>query len=207
MGGRIWFYRHGGLHFYSGLREKLLRGHDSLHPAWFWSDGFEHGRKCYGRPGSVWRYNPAAASNLANVFFGLGLFLTPLIVSFLFRKTSYEIAVSVLGIIIAIPIVVALLATGYPSSSAKLDLGAAVKLLGQPAVLVAAFVLFCYIALESSFCNWLPSFGKEVVKKENPAIEAGLADARGQRLLSFFAIAMMAGRLETSLLRPSLTLI
>jgi fucose permease len=148
--------------------------------------------------------NPAAASNLANVFFGLGLFLTPLIVSFLFRKTSYEIAVSVLGIIIAIPIVVALLATGYPSSSAKLDLGAAVKLLGQPAVLVAAFVLFCYIALESSFCNWLPSFGKEVVKKENPAIEAGLADARGQRLLSFFAIAMMAGRLATSLLPAQL---
>jgi fucose permease len=143
--------------------------------------------------------DPAAASNLANVFFGLGLFLTPLIVSFLFRKTSYEKAVSVLGIIIAVPVIIAFLATDYPASNAKLDLGAAIKLLGQPAVVVAALVLFCYIALESSFCNWLPSFGKEVVKKENPAIDAGIADASGQQLLSFFAIAMMAGRLATSL--------
>jgi len=40
--------------------------------------------------------NPAAASNLGNVFFGLGLFLTPLIVSYLFKKISYENAVSFL---------------------------------------------------------------------------------------------------------------
>lgn len=144
--------------------------------------------------------DPAAASNLANVFFCLGLFLTPLIVSFLFRKTSYEIAVSVLGVIIILPVIIALLAKGYPVSSAKLDIGAAVKLLAQPAVLVAAFVLFCYIALESSFCNWLPAFGKEVQKKDKPGIEEAAADASGQRLLSFFAIAMMVGRLGTGLL-------
>jgi fucose permease len=66
--------------------------------------------------------------------------------------------------------------------------------------LVASFVLFFYMALESSFCNWLPSFGKEVAKTENPSIETGVADASGQRLLSFFAIAMMAGRLVTGLL-------
>lgn len=144
--------------------------------------------------------DPAAASNLANVFFGLGLFLTPLIVSFLFRKTSYEKAVSALGVIIILPAILVLLATGYPESSAKLDIGSAVKLLAEPAVLVAAFVLFCYIALEASFCNWLPSFGKEVVKKENPSVDDAVADASGQRLLSFFAIAMMVGRLATSLI-------
>ncbi|MHC5082950.1 MAG: MFS transporter [Planctomycetota bacterium] len=144
--------------------------------------------------------DPAAASNLANVFFGLGLFLTPLIVSFLFRKTSYEVAVSVLGVIIILPAIVAFLAKGYPVSNAKLDVVAAGKLLAQPAVLTASFVLFCYIALEASFCNWLPSFGKEVVLKENADTDAGIADASGQRLLSFFAIAMMVGRLATSLL-------
>jgi fucose permease len=144
--------------------------------------------------------DPAAASNLANVFFGLGLFLTPLIVSFLFRTGGYEKAVSVLGVIVLVPVLIALAAKEYPSSSAKLDIAAAVKLLGQPAVLTAAFVLFCYIALESSFCNWLPSFGKEVVRKENASIEAAAADAFGQQLLSFFAIAMMIGRLATGLL-------
>ncbi|HOQ04105.1 MAG TPA: MFS transporter [Anaerohalosphaeraceae bacterium] len=144
--------------------------------------------------------DPAAASNLANVFFGLGLFLTPLIVSFLFRTAGYEKAVSVLGVIVLLPVLIALAAKGYPASSAKLDIAAAVKLLGQPAVLTAAFVLFCYIALESSFCNWLPTFGKEVIQKENASIEAAAADAFGQQLLSIFAIAMMAGRLATGLL-------
>jgi fucose permease len=146
----------------------------------------------------------AAASNMINVFFGLGLFLTPLIVSYLFRKTSYEVAVSTLGVIIILPVIIAFFAKGYPESNAKLDVVAAAKLLTQPAVLIAAFVLFCYIALESSFCNWLPSFGKEVVLKENPQVEAVAADASGQRLLSFFAIAMMAGRLATSLLPSKL---
>lgn len=143
--------------------------------------------------------NEAAASNLANVFFGLGLFVTPMIVSFLFRKTTYEKAVSALGIIVALPILIALAATDYPVSGAKLDVAAAVKLLGEPAVLVAAFVLFFYMALETSFCSWLPAFGKEVIKKEDASVEPAVADARGQRLLSWFAIAMMAGRLVTGL--------
>ena len=34
--------------------------------------------------------NPAAALNLGNVCFGLGVLLTPLIVSFLFQKVTYE---------------------------------------------------------------------------------------------------------------------
>lgn len=144
--------------------------------------------------------DPAAASNLANVFFGLGLFMTPLIVSFLFRKTSYEVAVSVLGAVVFLPAILALLAKGYPVSSAKLDIPAAAKLLAEPAVLIAAFVLFCYIALESSFCNWLPSFGKEVQKKDDPDVDEATADASGQRLLSLFAIAMMIGRLATGLI-------
>ncbi|MEN6310412.1 MAG: MFS transporter, partial [Acidobacteriota bacterium] len=54
--------------------------------------------------------DPARASNLGNVFFGLGLFLTPLLVSFLFRKTTYSKAVSALGVLILVPIVPALLA-------------------------------------------------------------------------------------------------
>ena len=41
--------------------------------------------------------NPAAASNFGNVAFGLGLLLAPLIVSYLFRKTSYENTVAVLA--------------------------------------------------------------------------------------------------------------
>jgi fucose permease len=142
--------------------------------------------------------NPAAASNLINVFFGLGLFLTPLIVSFLFQKTSYENAVSALAVIVLAPVALAIICTTYPVSEAGFVLADAFALLVKPVVLVAALVLFCYISLESSFCNWLPAFGKEVINKARPDIKADAADASAQRLLSLFAVAMMAGRLIAS---------
>lgn len=147
--------------------------------------------------------NPAAASNLGNVFFGLGLFLTPLIVSLLFRKTSYENAISVLAVIVLLPVVLAMFAT-YPVSQAGFAIKDAFALLGKPAVLVSALVLFCYISLEASFCNWLPAFGKEVLGGANPDAEADAIDASAQRLLSLFAVAMMLGRLIASQI-PAIT--
>ena len=143
--------------------------------------------------------NPAAANNLANVFFGLGLFLTPLIVSYLFNKTTYEKSVSVLALLLLIPGVIAIIASGYPEAGGNaFSFANSVKLLSQPAVIIAGLLLFCYIALESTFCNWLPSYGKEVIKTETPEVEEQNADSSAQRLLSLFAIAMMAGRLVTS---------
>jgi len=139
----------------------------------------------------------AAANNLVNVFFGLGLFLTPFIVSFLFNKVSYEKAVSWLGIIILIPLIFAFLAK-FPKAPAGFTLGDAFGLLKEPATILASFVLFCYIALESSFTNWLAPFGKEVLSGENPDMDTKKVDASAARLLSAFAIAMMFGRLFTS---------
>ena len=141
--------------------------------------------------------NPAAASNLGNVFFGLGLFLTPLIVSFLFQKTSYEKTISVLGVIVLIPAVLAFLAK-YPQSQLAFTIADVLALLKEPAVIIAALVLFCYISLEVSFCNWLAPFGKEIITATIPDTDAGAVDASAQRLLSLFAIAMMAGRLAAS---------
>ncbi|MCX7009395.1 MAG: hypothetical protein NTY53_19485, partial [Kiritimatiellaeota bacterium] len=96
----------------------------------------------------------AAANNLVNVFFGLGLFLTPFVVSFLFQKLSYEKAVSALGVIILLPLIAVFMAT-FPPTPAGFKLMDAVALLKEPVTILAAFVLFCYIALESSFTNWL----------------------------------------------------
>jgi fucose permease len=147
--------------------------------------------------------NPAAASNLGNAFFGLGLFVTPLVVSFLFRKTSYENAVSALAVIVVVPVVLAVIAK-YPQVPAGFAISDAVALLREPAVLVAALALFCYISLESSFCNWLPPYGKEVITAAKPDTDAGIVDASSQRMLSAFAVAMMVGRLIASQI-PSIT--
>jgi fucose permease len=141
--------------------------------------------------------NPAAASNLGNVFFGLGLFLTPLIVSYLFRKTTYEKAVSLLGVLILIPVAPAMLAA-YPKASAGFVFSEAVSLLAEPIVLVGAVVLLLYSSVETSFCNWLTPYAKEIFGRARSNSDEGAIDAKAQRMLSFFAIAMMAGRLITS---------
>lgn len=147
--------------------------------------------------GQMLKNNPAAANNLVNVCFGLGLFLTPFVVSFLFQKLPYEKAVSVLGIILLVPILFTLPAK-YPTAQG-FTLASAFALLRQPVTIVAALVLFCYIALESSFTNWLAPFGKEVISKAQPGMPTAQLDASAARMLSAFAIAMMVGRLITGL--------
>jgi len=142
--------------------------------------------------------NTKAALNLGNVFFGLGLFITPFTVSILFRKTSYENAISVLAGIVLIPVIFALLATKYPDVQIGFEASTALKLLVNPVVIVAALALFCYVSLEASFSNWIAPYGKEVISKDFPTMDEGLVDATAQRMLSIFAVAMMAGRLIAS---------
>jgi len=141
--------------------------------------------------------NHAAALNLGNVCFGLGVLLTPLIVSFLFQKISYEKAVSVVALMLLAPFLVAMRAT-YPASEPGFVVTDAFALLAEPAVVIAALMMFCYISLESSFCNWLPVFGKEVIGRAQADAGTAAVDASAQRLLSLFAVAMMAGRLGAS---------
>ena len=64
--------------------------------------------------------DPAAASNLGNVAFGVGLLLAPLIVSYLFRKTSYENTVSALAALMVVAVVPAALAD-YPKSEVAFE--------------------------------------------------------------------------------------
>jgi fucose permease len=147
--------------------------------------------------------NPAAASNFGNVAFGVGLLLAPLIVSYLFRKTSYENTVSTLAAIIAAPVVLAALAT-YPRSEAAFAFGNALRMLSEPAVLVAGLALFCYSALDVSFSNWLPAFGKETLAASQPNTDPDAVDASAQRLISVYAVSIIIGRLVASQV-PALT--
>jgi fucose permease len=141
--------------------------------------------------------NPAAASNLGNVSTCLGLFLSPMLISLLLRKTSYEKAVSALAVIVLVPVVFAF-AAEYPPSQGGFALADAFALLKEPAVLLAGLALFCYIALESSFCNWLVPYSKEVIFRDLKDFNSEQVDSSSQQMLSIFAIAMMIGRLVAS---------
>ena len=128
---------------------------------------------------------------------GVGLWLAPMIVSFLLRKSTYEIAVTTLAVILLAPVAVAILAE-YPASNAGFRFADALNMLTQPAVLVSALALLCYASLDTSFCNWLPAFGKEVIGHERPDADPNAADASAQRLISVYAVAMIIGRLLAS---------
>jgi len=141
--------------------------------------------------------NPAAASNLNNVFFGAGILLTPLAVGFLFRKTTYERTLSVLAIIVLLPVAVAVMAT-YPKSRAAFAFSDAVGLLREPAVWGGGLVLFCCFSLDTTLKSWLPSFGKEVIGRAHPERDVGAVDTSALRLLVWFAGGMMLSRFLAS---------
>jgi fucose permease len=143
--------------------------------------------------------NPAAASNFGNVFFGLGLFLTPFLIGWLFKKSpdAYSTNIAILAVIVLIPVVVALIAE-YPVSSAGFQFSEATNLLGQVAVIVAGLTLFLYIALEVSLTNWVSSYGSEVIQKADAKLAKGIVDAKANNMMALFAVAMMVGRLIAS---------
>jgi len=143
--------------------------------------------------------NPAAASNFGNVFFGLGLFLTPFLIGWLFKRSpdAYATNVTVLAIVVLIPVIFALMAE-YPVSSAGFQFSEGASLLGQIAVIVAGLTLFLYIALEVSLTNWVSSYGSEVIQKATPGMAKDAVDAKANNMMAVFAVAMMVGRLVAS---------
>ncbi|MDY0169132.1 MAG: MFS transporter [Thermoguttaceae bacterium] len=141
--------------------------------------------------------NPPAALNLTNVFFGAGILLTPLVVSSLFQRTTYEWTLSVLAAAVLLPVAAAVTAT-YPDSKVPFKFSDAVGLLDEPGLWVGGLVLFCCFSLDTTLKSWLAPFGKEVIGREHPEREVGAVDASALQLLVWFAAAMMLSRLLAS---------
>ena len=136
--------------------------------------------------------NPAAALNLGNVFFGIGAFITPFLVGMLLIKLGYKSTGAIIAFVLLAPVVLAILAS-YPAvQKSGLTLAGAVGnafgLLANPAVIIAALALFCYIGLEVSMGGWITTY----------ATAEGF-DAKGASMvLSSFWIGLMVARLVTS---------
>jgi len=130
-----------------------------------------------------------AAQNVGNVFFGLGAMAVPALTAFLFRKTKYGPAVTVIAIILALPAIVALAVRSYPQLERSFDLGQFFNLLGDPAVIVGGLALLFYISLEVSMAGWITTYLKS----------HGMEDARCSTTLSAFWIALLAARLLAGL--------
>ncbi|MFB3906489.1 MAG: sugar MFS transporter [Acidobacteriota bacterium] len=140
--------------------------------------------------------DPARASNFGNAFFGMGYVLTPFLLT-LFMRTlglSYSTSLLIFAILVLIFLVVSLTAV-YPQVPSGFQFGKAVSLLGRGPVLIAAFALFCYIALEVSMGIWTRRLMEELFGK---GMSAGDASFWAGMVLSLFGVAMMVGRFLSS---------
>lgn len=131
--------------------------------------------------------NPAAASNLGNTFFGLGAFAVPFVIAHLFERMSFRRALGAFAIVVALPAMAAG-AASYPPVSSSFRLSTAWGLIGNTAILLAGFVLFCYIGLEVSMASWATTYLRKT----------GFSEKRASIVFSLFWVAMMVGRLTAS---------
>jgi fucose permease len=143
-------------------------------------------------PGKV-----AYATNLANVFFGLGAFLTPLALAFLVRRASLPAALTLVGVLALAP---AGLALGVdfaglvpPAQSEGVAAPSLGIVLADPIIWLCGLALFCYGPLEASLGAWSTTYLSE------RGVRAELASG----LLSGFWLAYMLSRLTTAFTLPA----
>lgn len=128
--------------------------------------------------------NPAAASNLLNVFFGVGAFITPLIAAALLGRVGYSKTVAVIGAICFAPIILALISS-YPPAPPGFNVVRSIGLITEPGVLLGGISLFCYIGLEASMGGFITTYLKS----------HEMSDERANTFLSGFWICLMIARL------------
>ena len=142
--------------------------------------------------------DPARASNFGNGFFGLGYILIPLLIVFIIKTLglSYHTALIIIAVLCIIFLVLALI-TSFPVATTGFKFSMAVKLLLNPAVIIAALAMFCYTSLESSVTTWIKKLMEELFSISSNTD----ASAKAGVVLSLFGVAMMTGRFLTSSIR------
>ncbi len=136
--------------------------------------------------------NPAAASNLLNVFFGVGAFITPLIVAALLTKLGYKMTVGIIGAILFLPIVYTIFGT-FPPPPEGFRVTQAIGLLGRGGVWAGGLALFCYMSLEVTLAGFVTTYLKS----------HEMTDEKAGTALSGFWIALMLARLIAAFTIPA----
>jgi FHS family glucose/mannose:H+ symporter-like MFS transporter len=132
----------------------------------------------------------AFSTNLANVFFGLGAFLTPVGTAFYLKSVSLKSFLGGLAILSLVPGVLAAildpsLLTSSEGGENTLPMS---SLLNDPVLWLLGFCLFFYGPLEASLGAWTTTF----------LGERGLKEGTAASMLSAFWLVFMAARLITA---------
>lgn len=147
---------------------------------------------------------PAFVTNLANFFFGLGAFLTPLVVTFMLRKAGFTPALAVLAgfmVLVAVAAFSVDFSEFYPAVAAEVDGKIAHAkpqagmdvLLRDPILWLCAMGLFFFSPIEVGVTTWITTF----------LGENGLSEATAATVLSIFWLIYMFARLGAAFLLPA----
>jgi fucose permease len=137
--------------------------------------------------------NIPRATNLANVFFGLGAFLTPLAVAFLVARHSFTTALGLLACFSILPAALALGVNLQSPTATTVESAGFASLLRDPVMWLCGLAMIFYTPLEASLGAWTTTY----------LGECGVSERAAPRLLSGFWLAYMASRLTAALLMPA----
>ena len=134
--------------------------------------------------------NPSSALNLGNIFFGLGAIFFPLLVALLTARLGLVPTLWLMTLLVAGVALVAFFETFPPAGAAGgFDWPEARRVALDPAVVLLAWVLFFYSAIEISTAGFTRTFLEQ---------EFSATPQASKTILMAFWIALLVGRLAAS---------
>jgi fucose permease len=136
----------------------------------------------------------AYAMNMGDFVFGMGAFLTPIVVALLIRLVRLERTFLILSSLAVVPL---LLGLGVhwerlaPPATESVAGGLGI-LLVEPIVWLCCLAFFCHVPIEASVATWATTL----------MTDRGVSEARASTLLSVFWLTFMGSRLVTALTLP-----
>ncbi len=134
--------------------------------------------------------NPSSALNLGNIFFGVGAIFFPWLVTLMTARVGLVVTLWFITLLVAGVAMIALGQTFPPTRGAGgFDWKGARLLAFDPAIILLAWVLFFYSAIEISGAGWFRTYLEQVFQT---------SPQTSKTILTSFWVAMMLGRLAAS---------
>ncbi len=135
------------------------------------------------------------AMNMGDFIFGMGAFMTPILVVMLIRKIRLERSFLVLATFAIVPL---LLGFGVDwgklaSPATETVAGGLSILLSDVVVWLCCLAFFCHVPIEASVATWATTL----------MTDKGVSEGRASTLLSVFWLTFMGSRLITALMLPA----
>lgn len=135
------------------------------------------------------------AMNMGDFVFGMGAFLTPLLVAVLIRKINLSATLLVLASFAIVPVLLGLgVNWDLPQLNAPAsEPGDLAKLLSNPIVWLCCLAFFCHVPIEAAVATWATTL----------MTDKGVKEGVASTLLSVFWLTFMGSRLIAALTLPT----